>query len=442
MSLNLPTYSISDARKAAGKITASKSFSGDAQQWKLWKLLFTSSLDGAGYELSTVLTTHTIGCSTPTTAELDAHIIVAKAVFNQLLKTLSENDQMLIMALPGWTAGDASITAVKDEKTGVIITEYKTDKVLTERAHPFAAWSKLIERYEPNTAAHVRRVLDQLQQQTMGDDFDAHIAKLELLWAQLTAMGETISERMRLHRLLSSLPSWAEPIVSKIDSDDTASYKTALTHLKAFFARHSAIETDYSSSALTTGMFTHKTPVGAQNRGGKNNETCAHCHKPGHNAQNCWSLHPELLNKQASAVRNPARPHSVQGPQCGYCLRTGHTESECRTKIKAQQLRQQNAEAKTTSARQVAADSDPTEQVDTLTALPINVSETTATEANATSARHVATTSAHQVAADSDPTEQVDTLTALPVNVSETTATETKATSAHHVHNECTSSRR
>lgn len=368
--MSLVTLSISDlttARKAVSKLGACNTFSGDSTQWPLWKFAYTSSLDCAGYEFSKMLGT-TLVTATPTREQMDALVVIAKAVFGHLFRCLSDKDKALAMCVPHWTVKLAGISKIASEDTK------ETDELMVF-PHPASVWKMLVDRYEPNTAAHVRRLLDHEQHLVMGDDFDEHVAHLEQDWAQLTAMGESVSDTMRMHRLLSSLPSWAEPVVSKIDADDVK-YEAAVLTLRKFFSRQSALSSDDSSALATsmesarqrplTGDFKKKdtsSEAGVLKKTHKSSVVCAHCYKAGHTIQQCWTLHPD--QKPASASRNS---NNSNRKVCLYCTRPGHSENECRTKARAQQLRTQQDELRTAAAHQISPD-ESEEQIDFLTAL-------------------------------------------------------------------------
>jgi hypothetical protein len=57
---------------------------------------------------------------------------------------------------------------------------------------------------------------------------------------------------------------------------------------------------------------------------------CTHCHRMGHTAEQCYSLHPDLRPNQPLRQSNS---NTLPGPplrtSCSHCLRPGHTKETC-----------------------------------------------------------------------------------------------------------------
>ena len=227
--LTLSSLSMQEARKAIGKLARCERFTGEAVHWKRWQYLYVMSLDGTGHNFSTLLQTATFSKDKATQEEVDVQVVLAKAILNQLLCLLPEKDQVIAMNMAGWTAGQAGLKVLSSNGLG---NEVKSTDQLMEVPHPSTVWKSLLARYEPNTAVHSRQALEQFCQLRMDGDFEAHVVALEQCVSRLSVLGEKIGDRIRLSRLLSSLPSSAEPVVARIDSDPSATYENAVAELQ------------------------------------------------------------------------------------------------------------------------------------------------------------------------------------------------------------------
>ena len=129
----------------------------------------------------------------------------------------------------------------------------------------------------------------------------------------LKILGKEIPRRDILEKILSSLPraeyqifhqrkmeelhnihddnNLPKPI--KLISDAQSFYEISLTHLKP--------NNNGGTPSLYSGSKGNKTLYNKSNKNNtKNNKiVCNHCHKPGHTQQQCFRLHPELLQKKA-----------------------------------------------------------------------------------------------------------------------------------------------
>jgi hypothetical protein len=58
---------------------------------------------------------------------------------------------------------------------------------------------------------------------------------------------------------------------------------------------------------------------------------CSHCHRRGHTADKCFSLHPELRPSSSTQFQSNSLPGppSRSSLSCSHCQRSGHTKEQC-----------------------------------------------------------------------------------------------------------------
>jgi hypothetical protein len=224
-----------------------------------------------------------------------------------------------------WKAveGSSGISTDDSDKALALIMLNVKDHHLTTLAScktAKEAWESLKQIYQSQLNARRMQLRKELTQLKKGptEALTVYFARARGLWTNLTVAGHTMSESETVLSVLSGLPTEYDTAVEILTTTTKDDFKmeTVLGQLLQVEARHSRNDTDsggaqalYSRSknwAGRQGSGSYKKPQGSDNR-------------PSHD--------------------NRPSPGMKKKDKCFFCGKLGHWESECRTKLKAQQNR-------------------------------------------------------------------------------------------------------
>ena len=164
-----------------------------------------------------------------------------------------------------------------------------SEKTHTQGATTAAgAWFQLRQAKEPVGLTAIVDAIWQLYNTRCqeGQSIDTHIANLRTRLAEVTALGETIPDRMFAVILTKSLPSswqsWAAPFWGSKSATDVISSGEVISRIYEEDRRRRIHQTDETANLANV-----------HNRGKRtlppNPITCGNCNKPGHAAAQCYS---------------------------------------------------------------------------------------------------------------------------------------------------------
>lgn len=176
------------------------------------------------------------------------------------------------------------------------------------------------------------QALHRLEQEFYAVTFDkeggiaAHIAKLENLAYEMTALGETVSERMLIGKILNTLPEKYNHFHSAWDSTPTAE-RTTNNLMARLLTEEARLNGQEHTEALAAKHYQKKLRrkcflcgrPGHFKKDCPKNEEVKSCHnsgKSGHLKKNCRSK--ETVNKSEEL-------------KCYNCGRSGHMKKDCRS---------------------------------------------------------------------------------------------------------------
>jgi hypothetical protein len=197
-------------------------------------------------------------------------------------------------------------------------------------------WVKLCNVYTDTSMAAqmaLQAELSSLTQQS-GVSIQDHSNQLLQIADRLRACGVTLTDSQLCGYFLSSL---SEPYSAVVDMfklmpvANPLSYEQVLTAFlsKEAEIKRKGVETARSASSIAAHLASINADAGvqlhlAQSAGQKRKPapTCTHCDKRGHDAKDCWELHPELRESgmQMLAARRNKRQARESGSAAGHHL--------------------------------------------------------------------------------------------------------------------------
>ena len=274
------------------------------------------------------------------------------------------------------------------------IPKHCDDQLIMKNPHPSSIWSLLLKRYEPKTAMHACNVLSELNQMCIDDfggDFLKYSSKMNQLIARVRRLDCQLDDKACVQYLLAGLGSstTSELIGTLLDLDnraDALTYSDAVEFLSSFYARDSirrrgnaargsnrggARDSSVRTSAVALSASADQEQAGGSSvsastimaataRNGSRPE-CTYCHKPGHTADDCWTLHPEKRDKSKKArsgrgnwqrrrefkeQADSSNGKSGNSSYCAYCGDTDHVQEKCPIRSRAQRVRKLIEEGK------------------------------------------------------------------------------------------------
>lgn len=200
-----------------------------------------------------------------------------------------------------WTKADLAaqkiiVTSVS-ERVLVTLTSCTTSKMM-------------LDRLEALYGQKADQALHRLEQEFYAATFDkeggiaGHIAKLENLAYEMTALGETVSERMLIGKILNTLPEKYNHFHSAWDSTPTA--ERTINNLMARLLTEEARLNGQEHTEALAAKYHQKKPRQLEER------KCFLCGRPGHFKKDC--------------------PKNGEVKSCHNCGKPGHSKKNCRSK--------------------------------------------------------------------------------------------------------------
>lgn len=173
---------------------------------------------------------------------------------------------------------------------------------------PKEAWYKLAAAYQPKSAS--RQAQLRLEMSTFkkepSEPIAKYVARALALWAEMRTSGVPVLQAEVTNAVLEGLPGEYEHLAQclrTMNRDGNLDLGVVQSELQAAELRIRRRETEESALAA---RFRAMAPAKPR---------CSHCGKPGHSADRCWKLHPELLParfQQQPAAGEPQRAMSAR----------------------------------------------------------------------------------------------------------------------------------
>uniref|UniRef100_A0A2A4JP38 CCHC-type domain-containing protein n=1 Tax=Heliothis virescens TaxID=7102 RepID=A0A2A4JP38_HELVI len=179
-------------------------------------------------------------------------------------------------------------------------------------------WRKLCSIYEQTSETTIHIVQQRFFQYKYedGTDMSTFLSKIEELKNQLKQMGENISERFVITKVLMSLPVKYQHFISAWESasEDKQTYDNLVARLLIEEERlKDKEEVPQQSAAFVAKKMERK------------NIKCFKCQYVGHLQSECKS--GQCNNENRNTYRSDTREKPWK--KCYYCRKSGHTKSEC-----------------------------------------------------------------------------------------------------------------
>lgn len=176
-------------------------------------------------------------------------------------------------------------------------------------------WRKLASVYEQKSETTIHIVQQRFFQYKYeeGTEMSTFLSKIEEMTNQLNQMGESISEKFVITKVLMSLPECYKHFVSAWESapDDKQTYDNLVARLLIEEERlKEKREVDVSSKSTSSAFVAKKID--------KKDVKCYKCNNKGH-------FQSECRNKR----NNNSESENKSGKKCFYCKKMGHLKSEC-----------------------------------------------------------------------------------------------------------------
>lgn len=175
-------------------------------------------------------------------------------------------------------------------------------------------WNKLASVYEQKSETTIHIVQQRFFQYKFedGTEMSSFLSKIEEMKNQLKQMGENISEKFVITKVLMSLPDCYKHFVSAWESapDDKQTYDNLVARLLIEEERMKERKEVNVSSQSTSSAFVAK-------KIDKKDVKCYKCNNKGH-------FQSECRNK-----RNNNSEENKWGKKCFYCKKMGHLKTEC-----------------------------------------------------------------------------------------------------------------
>ena len=160
-------------------------------------------------------------------------------------------------------------------------------------------WSKLIEFYERKNTQFKHSLREQLYGQHLKEDEDmsSYTQRIQQVALRLTNIGDDPSDSDLVYAILRGLPLTYSAIVAHARMTKDLSSQELIPIL---IDHQSSVRNQIEHSKMGAIHYVEAKPGkrgvkrGQQQQGGKR-QTCSVCRKVGHNNDNCWVLHPELM---------------------------------------------------------------------------------------------------------------------------------------------------
>lgn len=178
-------------------------------------------------------------------------------------------------------------------------------------------WRKLSSVYEQTSETSIHIVQQRFFQYKYenGISMSTFLSKIEELKNQLKQMGESVSEKFVITKVLMSLPADYKHFVSAWESapEEKQTYDNLVARLLIEEERIKDKEDVSQQSETSAAAF-------FANKLGKKNVKCYKCSKLGHFQSECKSN--RINNNNSNSNERPVK-------KCYYCKKVGHIKSEC-----------------------------------------------------------------------------------------------------------------
>ena len=218
----------------------------------------------------------------------------------------------------------ATILLAMDDKHSLAFSHHTT-------AH--ALWNALVAQYEGGGVEVVVYLMRDLWRQDLEEDgdVDAHITKMERIFAQLAALHMPLPEPLQASALINTLPPSYDPLTTSIVSITSATNPLTFNKVKAALL-HEVRKRKEGKVAAHTALMARKPrrpprrhpgvpppppatpPAAPPAPPARSRYYCTHCKQDTHSNERCFILHPHLKKTRASIAIVPPSPPPTTPP--------------------------------------------------------------------------------------------------------------------------------
>jgi len=179
-------------------------------------------------------------------------------------------------------------------------------------------WQKLRSIHEQQNETNKLLLMTKFHEYKMatGDSVAQHIAKVESMARQLKDLGETVSNVALMAKILGSLPSKYNALITAWDSVDTdkQTLQSLTSRLIKEESRMNATDESTNALAVTSKSKSHSTSNASQKFSVQNKQQlmeCFYCYKKGHIAKYCRKKERDLKQKHTQKSQKDTNAANV-----------------------------------------------------------------------------------------------------------------------------------